>query len=48
MAIELITRDIAGDPYEDVTQMVVKYLADVGLNMAHKNIERSLFEERTR
>lgn len=48
MAIELITRDIAGDPYEDVTQMVVKYLADVGLNMAHKNIERSLFEERTK
>ncbi len=48
MSVDLITRDIAGDPYEDVTQMVVKYLADVGVKMAHKNIERSLFEERTK
>lgn len=48
IVVDFVTRDAAGDPNEDVTQMVVKYLGDVGVRMAHRNIERSLFEERTK
>ncbi len=34
-----------GDPDEDAAQVIVRYLADVGLKMAYRYAERSLYEE---
>jgi len=46
--ISLIIEGIAqaGTPDEDLLQMCVRYLADVGIKAAYKYDERSLFEER--
>jgi peptide/nickel transport system substrate-binding protein len=34
-----------GTPDEDAVQIIIKYLADVGVKASYKGIERSLFEE---
>ncbi len=47
LTLELVTRYHTGDPVEDAVQMVIRYLDSVGLKIAHRAIERALFEERS-
>jgi peptide/nickel transport system substrate-binding protein len=35
----------AGSPDEDAVQMIITYLADIGIKASYKSVERSLYEE---
>jgi peptide/nickel transport system substrate-binding protein len=46
LSFEIVGTWEAGQPDEDAVQLVVKYLADVGVKAAYKYDERSLYQER--